>query len=225
MGFGEAVVHFESSLRRFLGGWESLLWREHSVKTKCAIGIRNTDVGFRKHRVQSNCLAEVFQALLQPLVRSLVPEITSLDVGLIGIWSLRGALSKPAALFPRQFQADGLGNALRERVLQGKDVREFLVEGFAPKLHAVAHTDKLYGETNVIGLSLNASVENSIDALLLTSRLRAQIRSSIFLNGAGRSYDDLPGVSKPSDQCVSHLQAEVFFAALRAQGLERKDGN
>ena len=176
MGFGESVVHFQGSLRGFLGGRESLFRREHSVKTKCGIGIRNADVGFRKRWVESNCLAEVFQALLHPLVGSLVPEIAALDVSLIGVWSLRGALGEPASLFPGQFQADGLGNALRERVLQGKDVGEFLVEGFTPELHAVAHADELYGQTNAIGLSLNASVENGIDALLLTSCLWAQIR-------------------------------------------------
>src|SRR4029077_17824292 len=100
MGFGKSVVHFQSSLRGFLGRWERLLRWEHRIKTERGIGIGNADVGFGKRWVESNCLAKVFQALLQSSVSSLVPEITAFDVGLIGVWSLRRALCEPARFLP-----------------------------------------------------------------------------------------------------------------------------
>jgi hypothetical protein len=79
-------------------------------------------------------LAEAFQALVHPLIGSLVRELSALDVGLIGVWSLGRALGKPARFFPRQLQTDGLRNTLRERVLQRKDVGEFPVEGIATEV-------------------------------------------------------------------------------------------
>src|SRR3984957_8633629 len=98
VGFGKSIIHFEGSLGGFLGGREGLFRRQHRVKAESGIRIGNAYVGLRKCWVKSNRLAEIFQPLYHPLLGSLVPEITALNVGFVCVWPGSRSLGEAARL-------------------------------------------------------------------------------------------------------------------------------
>ena len=111
MSFRERAVNFERFHCRLASFRKSILWRQriNSKRTQYRIGVGQPGVGQRIAWVYINRLLKVFYALPKALVRSLIPEVTAFEIGVISLDVIRVALRQSLSLFGGQPEQQLLG--------------------------------------------------------------------------------------------------------------------
>src|SRR6266699_2974162 len=102
MGLGEAVVDFKSFRRRGPRFRVRLPGRGYTPGAEDGVGAGQPGIGQGIAGVFFNRLIEIVDASLKRLLGSLLPEVSALEIKLIGLWVFRVAFRQPLLLLAAQ---------------------------------------------------------------------------------------------------------------------------
>src|SRR5688500_5680992 len=140
VGFGESLIQRQSLHGSLLRLGISLFRRKPAIVTEEAVRVGQTNIGQGVRRIFLDRLVEIADAFVQTLNRSLVPEVTPLQIELVSIGVLGEVFSKQLLFGATERQRKCPSYLLRDPILYGEDVGKLFVELFGPQGRAVFHT-------------------------------------------------------------------------------------
>ena len=138
----------------------------------------------------------------------------------------RGFRAAQRLAFARaQNAAQRRGDALRDLVLDGKDVGDRAVEPLRPALIAARHFHELHGDAQPVANPADAALEHGRDAELGTDRLDVRARRAELKRRAARGDPQAVHAREHVDELVGEAIAQPVLVPRRAHVRERQDGN
>src|SRR4030042_3325966 len=143
VGFGKLGIDFERFPSKFLGlGVGLSRWQEHII-TDNKESISQSSIGKRIFRVDGEGFLKIINGLQQILFSALVPEVSALQIQIIGLKIPCSLLNKRRLLFAQNLDLQGVDDGACYVILDGEDVLHFLVVLLRPELETVLRVDEL----------------------------------------------------------------------------------
>ena len=167
-------------------------------------------------------MVEIFDGCPQAISRSLIPEIPSLEVGLISRRVHHLGLLQRDLFLSIQGSSDFLSNSAGYSTLERERVAEISFVTFCPDLFVNGDPDQLGRDPYAITRMQHASFNHGID-IQLTGNLGQRLASAL-IGHRGRARDhtyraDLPEVG---DQFVGHSIGEIILGRIVGKVFQRQ---
>ena len=118
-------------------------------------GVGNARPRKRIVRIQCRCPPIRLHRALRRRRRELVPEITALQIQVLGLGILRLPAGQGVETVWRQAQPDFLRNRSAQLLLHREHADWFAIVGVRPHLHLVLHTNEVGGDVQPLVLGSN----------------------------------------------------------------------
>ena len=109
------------------------------------------------------------------------------NVELVGLCVVGRVPAEPMPVVGSEFLHQRGRGTFRNGILDGKDIREVLVEPSSPQLTATIHIDEPHGHPNLFTTPLNRTVQDAVNPQLLSRRDRILVRCAVATNGTERA--------------------------------------
>src|SRR5829696_5324603 len=123
-------------------------------------------VGPRVPRVRCNRFLEELDRLREPATRTLLPVITTLQIGTVRLKVLGGPFGQPLPVARCEIRLQGFSNVERQLRLKRENVGHASIVALGPEMEAVGRVDELGMDANPTAISSDTALEYRRDVQL-----------------------------------------------------------
>src|SRR5688572_18981273 len=163
-------------------------------------------------RIEFDGASERIDRFGERLRSELIPEVSSLEVSVVGFGNISTSLCKTPALFTCKFWNKLRSDLFRNGIFQLQHVAEFFGKTRRPDRRRFIDVKQLSRDPYVVADMANYAINDKFHAQLPTGQKRVDVCAREGKHRTGRPDKKSPDVRKPHCYSVRNAQREVFFA-------------
>ena len=193
--------------------------RAEIVGRQIEVGVRHARIGGRIGWVQADGISEIFDCLRQRVSGILTPEITTLEIGLVGFIVFR-VVAGSRLMLRRGCQP--FRDIARQLLLQGEDVGHRAPVLLSPELAVIGGVDQFGADHQHVSLPTDSAGDHAADSQVVPNGLGGR-RLPLEMKGRiARGNAEVGRLGKRINQAFRYAVAEILEAHITAVVGERE---